>query len=107
MGTYPTEYRDKIAEIVNFDHLQWVECINHNAFGYIDYETDVPKAVLGRYELWTDPNEDKLLEKVVKIMVRCILDEDFERFEACWDKLTVRYGYTDREIDLALSKNGL
>ena len=107
MGTYPTEYRDKITEIVNFDHMQWVDCINRYAFGYIDYEIDVPKDVLDRYELLTDPGEDKVLDGAAKVMAECVKNEDWDRFNDVWTKLDEEYGYSDDEISRALARHGI
>ena len=102
--TYPSKYNDAITELHNFPHMQWVEEICHNAFGYIEFaDGSIPKADLDRYELWTDPREDKTLVMVGRELAKCIKREDWDRMERVWDKAKEKYGYSDDEIERAMS----
>lgn len=49
MGTFPE--RDKVKQIVNFDDRQFVEEINHEAWGYIEYEEEIDPILAKSYDL--------------------------------------------------------
>lgn len=102
--TWPSEYRDVITDLHNYDHRQFVEEIGREAFGYIEFEEgSVPKDALERYELWTDPAEDRNLVMVGRELAKCVKKEDWERFESSWDIAQRKYGYNDDEIERAMS----
>lgn len=101
MGTYPTEYRDHITDLVNYDGIRWVDDIAHMAFGHIDYDCDVPRDVLERYELWVSPLEDWRLMAAAKTLRKCEEREDWERYERAFDLATGRYGYSLRDLERA------
>lgn len=103
MGTYPSEYRDKITELHNYEFMQWVDEINHNAFGYIEFEDgSIPKEALYRYDLWTDPRKDEKLVAAGKALARSAKNEDWDRFEHVWDKAKEKYGYSDSQLERAM-----
>lgn len=68
MGTYPKEYG--VKDIVNFHHKEFVPEINRQAFGYIDYEQDLPKEEQEHYDLMPVPEIDPKLEKYAKAYAR-------------------------------------
>jgi len=103
MGTYPSEYRDQITELHNYEFMQWVDEINHNAFGYIEFEDgSIPKEALDRYDLWTDPRKDEKLVAAGKALARSAKSEDWDRFEHVWDKAKEKYGYSDSQLERAM-----
>ncbi|MCR4955152.1 MAG: hypothetical protein K6A30_00515 [Lachnospiraceae bacterium] len=50
-GTYPRSNRYQVLEIRNFEKKDYVPEIDSEAWGYIDYESDVPENILKNYEL--------------------------------------------------------
>lgn len=64
IGTYPKEYG--VKDIVNFHHKEFVPEINRQAFGYIDYEQDLPKEVQEHYDLMPVPEIAPELERYAK-----------------------------------------
>ena len=70
IGTYPKEYG--VINIVNFDQRQMVPEINHMAFGYIDYEQDLPENEQRHYDLWPEVKTDPKLDKVAKLFAKRI-----------------------------------
>ena len=77
MGTYPKEYG--VREIVNFHCKQFVPEINRQAFGYIDYEQDLPKEVQEHYDLMPGPEIDPELERYAKAFARFANQGDRQR----------------------------
>lgn len=49
VGSYPE--RDKVKEIVNFDNRQYVAEIEHEAWGYIEYECEIDAKAAQQYDL--------------------------------------------------------
>ena len=84
IGTYPKEYG--VIEIVNFDHRRMVPEINRQAFGYIDYERDLPKEVQSHYDLWPEVTVDPRLEPVAKLFARALQEGDMSRITKIVDK---------------------
>lgn len=99
--TWPSEHRDKVVDIVNYDTLTFVPEIGRNAFGYIDFNDDVPMEDLDRYELVTDPKQDERLVMVGRTLHKFMAAEQWDRFEAAWDKAN-GWGYSDTDIDRAM-----
>ena len=98
---WPSEHRDKVAEIVNYDTLTYVPEIGRNAFGHIDFEEDIPKEDLDRYELVTDPKKDERLVMVGRTLRKFMDAGQTDRFYEAWDKAN-GWGYTDQQIDEAM-----
>lgn len=84
MGTYPRGY--EVSDIVNFDHLQWIEEIQHNAFGYVEFASDVPECDLEAYELKTRME----VPSGFRAAVRAIVEAH-------------RHGYSEDRIDKMIS----
>ena len=99
LGTWPSQHRDKVKEIVHFDTLTYVPEIRHNSFGYIEFSENIPKEDLDRYELRVPDGEDKALERIVEILWH--IDDD--RFEKAWQK-ALRKGYTEDELSAAFDR---
>lgn len=51
IGTIPKTEAFPIKEIVNFDDQTFVPEINHDAYGYVEYEDFIPKKVADEYQL--------------------------------------------------------
>lgn len=96
--TWPSEHRDKVADIVNYDTLTYVPEIGRNAFGHIDFKEDVPREDLDRYELVTNPMEDQRLLMVGRELRKFEEREQWDRFEAAWNKAS-EWGYSDSDIE--------
>lgn len=99
--TWPSEHHDKVAEIVNWDHMEFVPEIGRNAFGYIEWAELPPKEDLDRYELMIPPTEDQTLMKIGKILARYDEKELWDRFEKAWDLARSKYGYSEDELEHA------
>lgn len=101
--TYPSEYRNEIKDLVNYDHMQFVPEIRRNAFGYIEFDDGaIPKDALDRYELATSPLLDPHFVATGKVLVRLMRNEQWERFEHAWDVARSKYGMSDDEIEKAM-----
>lgn len=68
IGTYPKEYG--VNHIHNFNRREWVPEIRNYAWGYIDFEQDLPKDVQEHYDLMPVPEVDPKLEKYAKAYAR-------------------------------------
>lgn len=102
--TYPSEYRDAITEIHNFDHMEFVPDIRRYAFGYIEFaDGSIPKEALDRYELATDPRLDPHWVATGKELAEAVKAENWGRFERVWDIAQAKYGLSDDEIEQAMS----
>lgn len=94
IGTYPREYG--VIRIVNFDQRTMVPEIGRLAFGYIDYEQDVPPQVQRHYDLWAEKREDPRLEGAARALARALKVGDMER----------AYRVIDKACDLGIVENG-
>ena len=83
IGTYPKGY--EVADIVNFDCKQWVEEVERDCFGYVEYAGDVPTGELERYELVTPEMHEASKPKVPSASVMAKMAEAYR--ECDWDKL--------------------
>ena len=101
--TWPSEHRDKLVELVNYDRMTYVDEIRRYAFGHIDFSEDVPRDDLDRYELVTSPELDPHFVATGKTLARYAKQEDWERFERAWDTARHKYGMTDDEIERAMN----
>lgn len=104
LGTWPSQYRDHVVDMVHFDHLTYVPEIRHNSFGYIDFDCDIPQEELYRYELRVPEQEDPMLEKIGRILADFARKERYERLEKGWQLASERYGYTDEQIGDAIMR---
>lgn len=84
IGTYPKEYG--VIDIVNFDQRQMVPEINHMAFGYIDYEQDLPEDEQRHYDLWPKVKTDPKLDKVAKLFAKALVSGDMGRISKIIEK---------------------
>ena len=101
LGTWPSQHRDKLVEMVNWDVLHWVPEIGRQAFGYLEFSEDIPKEDLDRYELVVPRKANEALERIVDILVRYA--SDGERFERTWKK-AVSLGFDEREMAVAFDR---
>lgn len=106
--TWPSEHRDKVVEIVNFDKRMPVEELGGRwAFGYIDFREDVPREDLARYELEVPKERDEFLEKVARIVALHIERGQFERAERDLELARDKYGYDHETVmDLVAERLG-
>lgn len=84
IGTYPKEYG--VVNIVNFDQRQMVPEINHMAFGYIDFEQDLPKSEQEHYDLWPERHTNKKLEQAARAMAKALKKSDMSRIAKILDR---------------------
>lgn len=49
IGSYPE--KDRVKEIVNFNDRQYVDEIEHEAWGYIEYDGEIDEGLAKRYDL--------------------------------------------------------
>ena len=84
IGTYPREYG--VTNIVNFDGREWVEEIRNYAWGYIDYERDLPKEEQDHYDLRPERKENPRLEQAARAMARALKKSDMTRIAKILDK---------------------
>lgn len=85
IGTYPREYG--VIEIVNFSERRMVPEIHGYAWGYIDYETDLPKDEQDHYDLRPASERlDPMLESAAKAMARALKMSDMSRIAKILDK---------------------
>lgn len=88
LGTYPKEYG--VKGIHNFDSREWVEEIRNYAWGYIDFEQDLPKDEQDHYDLRPERNENPKLEQAARAMARALQKSDMSRIskilERAYDK---------------------
>lgn len=107
--TWPSEHHDKVAEIVNWDTMQYVPEIRRSAFGYIEWTELPPMADLNRYELMVPKEQDELLPKIGRALAMMYeracesgLEGDQEQLQRSWERARDRYGYTDEQIGDAM-----
>lgn len=106
-GTFPKPQGNKIIEVKNFDSKRYVDSIETDAWGYIDYEQELTERDVKNYELVVPydfifeysfestsdipstitvaaTNYVKAWEKIVKLIMEAIKDEDdyFGRFKS-------------------------
>ena len=98
MGTYPKEYG--VKDIVNFRCKQFVPEINRQAFGYIDFERDLPNEVQQHYDLMPVPEIDPKLEKYAKAYARFANKGDRQRMYKVIEK-AYEAGVIEEEEELA------
>lgn len=60
VGTYPRDYGART--IVNFEERRFVPEIGMDAYGYIDYERDLPRREQELYGLWPEKGTDQRTE---------------------------------------------
>lgn len=88
IGTYPKEYG--VANIHNFDGMEWVDEIHNYAWGYIDYERDLPKGEQDHYDLRPERKKNPRLEQAARAMARALIKGDMSRMakilERAYDK---------------------
>jgi len=102
--TWPSEHHEKVAEIVNWDSVQYVPEIKRSAYGYIDWTELPPIEDLNRYELMVPSENDQFLEKIGRILADLYQSERFDRLEKAWDKAQRKYGYTSDQIGAAMTR---
>lgn len=64
IGTYPREYG--VIEIANFRQRKMVPEINAYAFGFIDFENELPRSEQDHYDLRPEVKVDPELERIAK-----------------------------------------
>lgn len=99
--TWPSEHRDKVVEIVNFDQRRYVDEVGRWAFGYIDFSEDVPMEGLARYELMVPREQDDMFDKVVRMVadeIRKGTEKGADRACHIMDVARDKYGYSDEDI---------
>ena len=84
IGTYPREYG--VKEIHNFNHREWVEEIHNYAWGYIDYEQDLPMSEQDHYDLRPAKVVNKELEQAAKAMAQALLKSDMSKISKILEK---------------------
>ena len=84
IGTYPKEYG--VLDIVNFGGRKMVPEIGRLAFGYIDYERDLPKSEQQHYDLWPEVKEDPMLEAAAKAFARSLNSGDMRKISKVIEK---------------------
>lgn len=88
IGTYPKKYG--VIEIHNFDCRKWVPEIHNYAFGYIDFEHDLPRSEQDHYDLRPERKENPKLEQAAKALARALEKSDMGRItkilERAYDK---------------------
>ena len=84
IGTYPKEYG--VREIVNFGGRKMVPEIGRLAYGYIDYEQDLPRKEQEHYDLWPEVREDPKLEAAAKALARALEKSDMSRISKILEK---------------------
>lgn len=97
--TWPSEYHDKVIEIVNWDCMEYVPEIKRSAFGYIEWSELPPMEDLRRYELMVPPENDQMLTKIGKILAKYERLEQWDQFEKAWTTAKDKYGYSEDEIE--------
>ena len=103
MGTYPKPAEGG-WEIVNFHGRRWVEEIQHYAWGYVDYQRDMPEGELDRYEMLTvDMLPKEPPRNIVRGMAKAFLDGRDEQVEKMFDLLESE-GYDDELVGLAFDR---
>lgn len=102
--TWPSQYRDKVVELVNFDCMTPIDELGgRRAFGYIDFSEDIPQEELYRYELVVPQKDDPMFGRVVGIIARHMQREQYDRVEHDLDLAKDKYGYdADRLMDAVL-----
>lgn len=81
LGTYPKGY--EITDRVNFEARRYVEEIEREAWGYIDFAESVPQSELARFELVTKADTEKPnlpSKNVIRAMARDYLNCEWDRF---------------------------
>lgn len=97
IGTYPREYG--VKEIVNFHQRRMVPEINAYAWGYIDYEQDLPREEQEHYDLWPEVTVDQKLDKVARLFAKALQKGDMGRVAKILDKAYDR-GLIEEEDEL-------
>ena len=100
MGTYPKPENGD-WEITNFGEYRFVEEIGKRAWGYVDYENDMPTCELERFEMVTAEmcaKPELPPENVMRMMFDLYKAEQWERFMKHVDKVE-RKGYDMEAVD--------
>ena len=98
IGTWPTKYSGKVK---NFDGYEYCAEIHHRAFGYVDFDEEVPLEVLDQYDLVVPRGPDPKIERIAEMLVGYI--DDDEKFNATWNRAN-ELGYDGDEIAKALNR---
>lgn len=102
IGTWPAQYG---GFPVNFDTYRFVEEIGRHAFGYVDFQEDVPKEMLEKFDLVTEnpaaTAEQLMIDKVADLLVRYV--DDDEHFSKVWNT-AVRMGYDEEKLADAFNR---
>lgn len=59
IGTFPNPDGNKVKNIQNFDFREYVESIDHKAWGFVEYEKPLTDKETADYELMPDKVEGK------------------------------------------------
>lgn len=97
IGTYPREYG--VVNICNYDKREWVPEIHNYAWGYIDYEQDLPKREQDHYDLRPERHANEKLEKAARAMARALEKGDMRRIQKVLEK-SYEMGLIDDEEEL-------
>lgn len=102
IGTYPREYG--VKKIVNFNGRMMVPEINAYAWGYIDYEQDLPKEEQDHYDLRPEIKPtDPRLESAAKALVKAIEKGNMGRITKILDKVYMMGLIEDEEEIVTLA----
>lgn len=84
IGTYPKEYG--VKDIHNFSRREWVEEIRNYAWGYIDYERDLPKDEQDHYDLRPERKENPKLEQAARALKKGDMSRIAKILEKAYEK---------------------
>lgn len=84
IGTYPREYG--VKDVHNFNRREWVPEIGNYAWGYIDYEKDIPKEEQDHYDLRPEIKVNPKLEQAAKAMAQALLKSDMSKISKILEK---------------------
>lgn len=88
IGTYPKDY--SAIEIANFHTRKFVPEIHGDAWGFIDFENELPESEQDHYDLRPERRENPKLEQAARAMARALKKSDMSRIakilERAYDK---------------------
>lgn len=70
IGTYPREYG--VVEIANFRQREFVPEINAYAWGFIDFENELPESEQDHYDLRPEVKVDPELERIARAFAKAL-----------------------------------
>ena len=88
IGTYPKEY--VVKDIHNYNRREWVKEIRNYAYGYIDFEKDLPKSEQEHYDLLPERKENPKLEQAAKALARALEKGDMGRITKILERAYVK-----------------